>query len=92
MAKTATMTIRLDPKVKNAAESIYALYGMSLSEAVNIFLHKSLVVKGLPFDLRPSVGTLEAMREVEEMKRHPEGAKGYTDIHQMFDDILAAED
>ena len=91
MAKTATMTIRLDPEVKSAAENIYAGYGMTLSEAVNVFLHKSLTVMGLPFDLRPSPETLAAMREVETMRHHPENSKGYTDVHTMFDEILAEE-
>lgn len=92
MAKTATMTIRLDPAVKSAAEEIYSYYGMTLTEAINVFLHKSLNVKGLPFDLRPSAETLEAMREVENMKKHPENYKGYTDVRAMFDDILSEED
>jgi len=92
MAKTATMTIRLDPKVKNAAEDIYASYGMSLTEAINVFLFKSLYVKGLPFDLRPSDETIEALNEVKEMKRHPERYTGYSNVHQMIKDVLAEED
>ena len=92
MAKTATMTIRLDPTVKSAVEEIYSYYGMTLTEAINVFFHKSLDVKGLPFDLRPSAETLEAMREVEDMKRHPENYRGYNDAQAMFDDILGEED
>ena len=54
MTKTATMTIRLDPEVKATAERVYAHYGMTLSEAINVFLHQSILSQGLPFDLRPS--------------------------------------
>jgi len=78
MAKTATMTIRVDPHVKTDAEGIYASFGMSLSEAINVFLYKSLAVRGLPFDLRPSTETMEAKREVEEMKLHPEKPSSFT--------------
>lgn len=92
MAKTATMTIRLDPQIKSGAENIYASYGMTLSDAINVFLHKTLAVRGLPFDLRPTSETLEAMREIEDMKQNPEKQKGYTDVRQMFDDILAEDD
>jgi len=92
MAKTATMSLRLDPAVKSNAEMIYASYGLSLSDAINVFLHKSLAVGGLPFDLRPIDVTMEAIREVAEMKRHPEASKGYTDIRQMFEEILSEDD
>jgi hypothetical protein len=32
------------------------------------------------------------MREVEDMKRHPENHKGYNDVQAMFDYILNKED
>ena len=51
MAKTASMYIRIDPQVKADVEAIYARFGMSLTEAINIFLHQSRNVGGLPFDL-----------------------------------------
>jgi DNA-damage-inducible protein J len=89
MPKTATMTIRIDPEVKLAVETIYSHYGMTLAEAVNVFFHQSINLKGLPFDLRPNAETLEAMREVEEMKARPEDSNGYRDVHKMFKSILA---
>lgn len=52
MAKTATLTMRLDPQVKANAESVYSVYGISLSEAIDIFLHKSILEGGLPFSLK----------------------------------------
>jgi DNA-damage-inducible protein J len=92
MAKSATMTIRLDPEVKSAAEEIYSHFGMTLTEAISIFLHQSLNVGGLPFNLRPSPDTLEAIREVKQMKNNPERFGGYATAQQMFDDILSEND
>ena len=92
MAKTATMTIRIDPQIKSGAESVYADYGMTLSDAVNVFLYRSIAVRGLPFDLRPSAETIEALREVEAMKQNHEDYKGYTDVNQMFEEILSEDD
>jgi len=66
VAKTANMYIRIDPQVKADVEAIYSRYGMSITDAVNVFLYTSRNVGGLPFDLRPSapnVETLEAIRE-----------------------------
>jgi DNA-damage-inducible protein J len=70
MAKTATLSVRVDPKVKSDAETVYSRYGLSLGDAVNVFLHQSLNVGGLPFDLRldiPNAVTVAAMTEGDEI-------------------------
>lgn len=36
----------------------------------------------------PNAETLEAIKEVEMMKAHPENYKGYTDIDMMMEDLL----
>ena len=66
------MYIRIDPEVKANVETIYSQYGMSITDAINVFLYKSMSVGGLPFDLRPSVPnaeTLAAMKEGDEIIR-----------------------
>ncbi len=71
MAKTASLNIRLDPNLKRAAESVYSRYGLSLAEAVTVFIHQSCNVGGLPFDLRPlrfNTETLAAMAEAERIR------------------------
>lgn len=70
MAKSSSMYIRIDPQVKSDVEAIYSKYGMSITDAINVFLYTSRNVGGLPFDLRPSTfnaETLEAMREGNEI-------------------------
>ena len=52
MAKTSNMYIRIDPEIKTEVETIYKHFGMSLTDAINLFIYKSRNVGGLPFDLR----------------------------------------
>ncbi|WP_019129054.1 type II toxin-antitoxin system RelB/DinJ family antitoxin [Enorma massiliensis] len=52
MAKIASISMRVNPRIKAEAESIYGSLGMTLTEAINIFLHKSILEGGLPFDVR----------------------------------------
>jgi len=47
MAKTATINMRVNPEIKSSAESIFASLGMTLTEAISVFLHKSVMEKGL---------------------------------------------
>ena len=92
MAKTASMYIRIDPKVKSDVEAVYAQYGMSITDAINVFLYTSRNVGGLPFDLRPSVPnaeTLEAIEEVRRMKADPSVGKAYTDVDEMMEELLS---
>lgn len=91
MAKTSSMYIRIDPQVKADVEAVYAQYGMSITDAINVFLYTSRNVGGLPFDLRPSVPnaeTLEAIEEVKRMKADPSLGKAYTDVDKMMEELL----
>lgn len=71
MAKTATLSIRIEPKAKIRAEKIFAKLGISLSEAVNLFIHQSIIDRARPFQPRaerpeiPDDETVAALREIE---------------------------
>ena len=89
---TTSMNIRMDSTIKRQAQELFAALGMDMTTAVNIFLRQSIRRQGLPFDValnRPNSGTLEAIAEVREMKKHPEQYKGYTDVDAMMKDMLA---
>lgn len=58
--------IYLDVEIKDQAKEIFNQYGLSLSQAVNIFLTQSVLNRGLPFEVKiPNDETLQAMRDVE---------------------------
>ena len=76
MAKTSSMYIRIDPEIKSEVEAIYLQYGMSITDAINIFIYQSRNVGGLPFDLRPSLlnnKTLKAMKEADKISESGNG-------------------
>lgn len=51
--KTATFQMRINPEVKSRAESVFSAYGLTLTDAVNLFIQQSLNTQGLPFLLSP---------------------------------------
>ena len=53
--KTANYNIRLDPDIKTKAEKTFAVFGLNLSEAINVFLHTSIIYHGFPFELMPPI-------------------------------------
>ena len=61
-----TTSIKLDSDVKQEAQKIFAQLGLTLGEAVNLFLNQVRLNKGLPFEVKiPNEETLQAMQEVE---------------------------
>lgn len=51
--KTATFQFRINPRIRERAEMVYANCGLSLTDAINIFIQQSLNVEGLPFVVTP---------------------------------------
>ena len=47
--KTATFQMRINPEVKSEAERIFSECGLTLTDAVNVFLQQTLNVGGMPF-------------------------------------------
>ncbi len=51
--KTGTFQMRINPEVRREVEAVYAAYGLSLTDAINVFFQQSLNEEGLPFLLSP---------------------------------------
>ena len=59
--RTAEVKTRTTAQIKADAAAVYARWGISLSDAINIFLAKSIDVGGLPFDMRPDTPTFDGL-------------------------------
>jgi len=67
--KTQTINMRVDPETKSKAEKLYAQFGITLSDAINMFLAKSIMTGGLPFNLVSSdfnAETIETIKRADE--------------------------
>lgn len=74
MAKVST-SISLDADVKAKAQELFADFGLDLSTAINIFLRQSIRENCIPFSIQrevPNADTIAAMKEAEDMVKHPE--------------------
>ncbi|NCT11478.1 MAG: type II toxin-antitoxin system RelB/DinJ family antitoxin [Rhodobacterales bacterium] len=64
MPKTATLTVRLDPKVKREAIKVFDKLGITASQAVTLYFSQVSAENGLPF--RPHIPNEETERIMEE--------------------------
>jgi DNA-damage-inducible protein J len=67
--RTELIQARISPDVKILSNEILQKIGLSISEAINIYLKKIIAVKGIPFDLKiPNEETLQAISDVKNKK------------------------
>ena len=95
MARTADLHIRIDPETKTGAEQLFATYGISISDAVNMFLRQSLFVGGLPFELsqpRYNAETEAAIQEAKDMISGKIKAKQYSTLQEFYADLEEDDD
>ena len=50
MSKTATVRARVEPELKQLAESVFARLGLSPTQAITMFYRQVELRNGLPFD------------------------------------------
>ena len=90
MSKVST-NINLDVDLKKSCQELFSDLGMDLTTAVTIFLKQSLRVQGLPFTVTrdvPNAETVAAINEYEQMKKHPEQYKRYSNFQSAMKDVL----
>ena len=83
MAKTSVINIRTEEKTKKQIEYLFSQFGISVSDAVNIFFHKALMEGGLPFNVQlstPNAETLEAMNDVDNKLNMSESFDNMSDL------------
>ncbi|MDR0594117.1 MAG: type II toxin-antitoxin system RelB/DinJ family antitoxin [Bifidobacteriaceae bacterium] len=92
---TTPFNVRLDDDLRREAEATFEAFGMTMSEAIRIFLHKSVMVGGLPFDVRQPVYNATTRAALAESRRIASGevdAPRYSDTKAMMAAILAEDD
>lgn len=83
-------TVRVNDNIKKEVMPILDDLGISLSEAINMFLHQIKLNNGIPFKLKyPSFSDemLEALEEADEMMKHPEDYKSFKTVEEFMEDL-----
>ena len=78
--KSANLYARLEPEVKEQAESILSALGIPASNAINMFYKQIILQRGLPFEVKmPSARPVD-MSTLSEKEMNAELEKGYADM------------
>lgn len=80
--KTTDVRCRIEEELKESATEVLKACGLSISDAMRLFLRQVVAVQGLPFEVRiPSEKTARAMAEAREIKR------GFNSTDEMLRDL-----
>lgn len=95
MAKSANLYARIEPDLKEQAETILSALGISASNAITMFYKQVVLQKGLPFEVRLPATQPVDISSVTDEQLNAELEKGYAEItagrtrsaKSVFDDI-----
>ena len=93
MQKSSSIFARVEPELKQKAETILNELGIPMSNAINIFLKQVVMQRGIPFEIKLSSQELVSIGIMDEAVINAELEKGYTDMKKgrvrMKEDVFA---
>ena len=84
MGKTAQIRARVEPRLKERAEGILAILGMTPTEAIRLFYRQVVLTEGIPFSITiPNETTLRTMDRTE----RGEDLQRFETAEEMFEEL-----
>jgi len=87
-----TIQFRTDEATKNQSNAVFQYLGITMSDAINIFLRQSILRGGLPFEItipKYNETTLAALADMEQSKG--KGIRGKS-VESALADLKAGDD
>lgn len=78
--KSANLYARIEPDLKEQAESILSSLGIPTSNAITMFYKQIVLQRGLPFEVKLPVAQPLDVSKLTEQQMNAELEKGYADI------------
>ena len=87
MAKTDTLHIRIEPRVKAKAEETLNELGLSIADAINVFLKQVILNEGIPFEIRKPIFNKETIQAIEDTKNSKNLSRTFDSVDEMFEEL-----
>jgi DNA-damage-inducible protein J len=84
MTKTAVITARVDPDLKQRTEHVLRELGLTPTQAITLFYKQVNLHQGLPFPVNiPNAKTRQAIEDAQEGR----GLKKFNNPDELFEDL-----
>lgn len=88
---TTNITMRIDAGIKAQLQELVSDLGLDVTTFFTMAAKQAIREQRIPFEVSrdiPNAETLEAFKEVQEMKKNPSLGKTYTDVDIMMEELL----
>ena len=83
-SKDAAIRVRVNHKIKDQAEHVLHNMGITMSQAINIYLNQIIVYKSIPFSIKaPNKETIKTIKEARAKK----GLIKSKDLKSLFEEL-----
>lgn len=89
MAKTTSVSIRMDSELKRQFEEFCADMGMSMTTAFCIFAKKAVREYRIPFEVGGEIPNEETRRAIEEVRQGIGLSKAFSSVAELMEDLNA---
>ena len=80
MARTSNVFARIEPEIKEQAESVLNQLGIPMSNAIGLFLRQVVLQRGIPFDMKLPQCKPTPLGSLSEAEFNAEIEKGFADM------------
>ena len=87
MAKTNTLHVRVEPNIKEKAEETLKELGLSITDAINVFLNQVILHEGIPFEIKKPRYNKETLQAIEDVKNKRNLSKSFDNVDEMFEEL-----
>ena len=94
MVRSEILSLNIEPDVKADAEELFGSFGLTVTDAVNVFLRQAIIHGGFPFEIvrrkPPNAITQVAIKEAEILMTNP-NAKTFCSMEELKADLMSDE-
>ncbi len=84
MSKTAVISARIEPGLKESVEQVFERLGLTTTQAITLFFRQVELQQGLPFTLKvPNANTAAALQQAQARQN----LTTYADANELFADL-----
>jgi DNA-damage-inducible protein J len=89
MAKTTNINIRTEPEIKQRIEQLFSQFGITVSDAVNIFFHQSLMQGGLPFQMQIPEYNADTLAAIDDVNNNRNMSPAFDNMEDLMRSLNA---
>jgi len=94
-SKTSSINVRIYPEVREEAERIFSYHGLSIAEAITVFLNHACHAGGFPFELKRApytdAASIQAFNEAMQIENDPQ-SKAFYSVEELLEDLENDDD